>query len=169
MDREDLDHFKTIANRLGEPLDGWLKRPGEVNSHSDLDPAYCLMKAKTIAGFYRRDEAQDPDIFTTALGVIIGEYSTKVIEYATDPRTGIITEFPNGLPNVGQIREYLNSIAKRMELLAQPRRRAEPYVPPPLKPGQLTYGQFLEHAAQNKLPSRPIGAFEKGGYLGPRN
>jgi hypothetical protein len=65
-----------------------------------------------IIGCYRRDEATDPEIFASALALIFQEYEREVIEYASDPRTGVITKFPMGLPQVPQIREFLEQTVR---------------------------------------------------------
>jgi hypothetical protein len=38
----------------------------------------------------------------------LGDYPKKLVEYAADPRTGVISKFPMGLPNIGQIKTYLD-------------------------------------------------------------
>lgn len=38
--------------------------------------------------------------------------------------------------------------------------KTQPFQPPARKLGQLTYGEFLEWAAANNKPPRPIGRFE---------
>ena len=60
-----------------------------------------------ILGCYRRDEATDPDMFASALAMIFQDYPRDIVEYVTDPRTGVINKFPMGLPQVPQIRECL--------------------------------------------------------------
>jgi hypothetical protein len=75
----------------------------------------------------------------------------------------VITEFPMGLPNVGQIREFCDSIARRMEVLVRPKAVAAPYVPPPVLPGQIDSTEFARRVAAGELKSRPIGRFETAG------
>jgi hypothetical protein len=96
------------------------------------------------------------------LTAILSEYDSQVVDYVADPRTGVVTEFPMGLPNVGQIREFCDKIRHRMHEAAKPITRAiaKPYVPPPVKPGQVTYQEFTKLAAEGKTKSRPIGRFE---------
>ena len=78
-----------------------------------------------------------------------------------DPRTGVSTEFPRGLPNVGQIRDFCDVIVRRMDVLSKPKPVAAQYVPPPVLPGQITYGEFLARVATGELKHRPIGRFER--------
>ena len=49
-----------------------------------------------ILGCYRRDEATDPEIFASALALIFQDYPREIVEFVTDPRTGVITEFSVG-------------------------------------------------------------------------
>jgi hypothetical protein len=125
--------------------------------------------AKAISGSYRRDEAHDPETFAAALAIIFGDYPASIVQYAADPRTGVVSKFPMGLPNVGQIKEFCDGILARQERIAHYATLgpAKPYEPTPTKPGQITYREHLELAAQGKTKPRPIGAFEPGGYLGP--
>ena len=166
MDREDQEHFKTIANQSARPQTGLSRPLSKESLQSRLDQASCLLRAKTIFGCYRRDEAHDPEMFVAALAAILGDYPAIVVDYIADPRTGVLSEFPMGLPNVGQIRELCETITRRMETIAKPIAVAAPYVPPPMAKGKISYGEFLKLAQEKKTASRPIGAFESGGYLG---
>ena len=116
-----------------------------------------------IAGCYRRDEAQNPEMFAAALALILGEYPYAVVDYVADPRTGVITEFPMGLPNVGQIRKFCDVVYDRQERLAAPRRVAIPFVPPPVKAGQIDSSEFARRIAVGELKPRPVGRFEQAG------
>ena len=116
-----------------------------------------------IAGCYRRDEAQNPQMFAAALALVLGEYPRAVVEYVADPRTGVITEFPMGLPNIGQIQGFCDRTIKRFETMAKPRARAVPYVPPPVLPGQIDSTEFNRRVATGELKPRPIRRFEQPG------
>jgi len=161
MDTDDHDHFKTIASQSAKPPTVSSTRQGAASSQSAHDQASCLIRAKAIFGCYRRDEAHDPDTFCAALAAILGDYSRAVVDYAADPRTGVINDFPMGLPNVGQIRGFLDATARRTEVLAQPARRAIPFVPPPLKPGEINSAMFAKLVEEGKTKSRPVGYFER--------
>jgi hypothetical protein len=84
---------------------------------------WCVQQAKLIAGCYRRDEAHDPEIFAAALAVLIAEYPENIISQASDPRCGIVTEFPNGLPNIGQIKTFLDNKAESLRQQTERQRR----------------------------------------------
>lgn len=161
MDKEDREHFKTIASQPAKPQTDSLPPQNEGNSQSLLDQAFYLQKAKAIFGCYRRDEAHDPDVFVAALTAILKDYPAFVADYVADPRTGVAAEYPNGLPNVGQIRGLCDRVMQRSEVMNKPKAIPKPYVPPPVKPNQITYDEFLKLAAEGKVKSRPIGRFEK--------
>jgi hypothetical protein len=161
MDMEDRNHFKTIAGALPERYVSSGNKSTKASSHSPLAPHSCLKKAEMIAGCYRRDEAQNPEMFAAALAIILGDYPAEVVDYVADPRTGVITEFPMGLPNVGQIQSFCDRTVKRFETMAKPRAIAVPYVPPPLKPGQINAIMFNKLVAEGKTYARPVGRFEK--------
>lgn len=163
MDQEDIEHFKTIAGASPKLLTDSQRKTNKATSHSRLDQAYCLQKAKAIASCYRRDEAQNPEGFAAALSVLLSDYPKSVVDYAADPRTGVAKEFPKGLPNIGQIGELLDTLAKRIETIAKlekDNRVAKPFVPPPLKPGQINSIMFHKLVAEGKTLSRPVGPFE---------
>ena len=160
MDTEDREHFKTIGSQLAKQPIGSSKPQSAANLQSRHDQASCLVRAKAIFGCYRRDEAHDPEAFVAALAAILGGYPKAVVDYVADPRTGAVAEFPRGLPNVGQIQEFCDVILRRLEILSQPKAIAKPFVPPPVKPGQIDAAQFHKLVAEGKTFARPVGRFE---------
>jgi hypothetical protein len=121
---------------------------------------------------YRKDDAHDPQKYCAAVAAVLGDgYTRAIIEYVTDPRTGIPSR-QKFLPAVAEVREACDARAAhidRMERYSEVKTIARPHRPDPTycKPGQITYRQHLELAAQGKTKLRPIGAFEPAGYLGP--
>lgn len=152
-------NFKTI----GFPS---VKRSTDYNnqdSKSRPDLHWCLQQAKLIVGSYRRDEAHDPETFASALSLVLSDFSVELVEYAADPRTGIVKEFPMGLPNVGQVREFLEYTQQRKDRIeryaAMP--KALPRAPEAIKPKRgYSYGEFLDMANRGEVKRRPIGRFE---------
>ncbi|HEY1490979.1 MAG TPA: hypothetical protein VGF90_08060 [Verrucomicrobiae bacterium] len=96
---------------------------------------------------------------------MLADYSVAVVSYVTDPRTGVAKAFPNGLPNVGQIREFCDGVQNRLARLDRyaglPRPRSQPIQVAPRRPGLVGYKEFLEMAERGEVHSRPIGRFEK--------
>ena len=163
MDTEDRDHFKTIANLSAVRPDGSRRPPSGASSPSDLDPAYCLNRTRVLFSCYRKDEAHDADLYCAAVASVLAGYAKAVVDHITDPRTGIASEM-KWLPAVAEVRSYCNQATARMELHARVDKRvAVPFVPPPLKPGQIDSVMFAELVAEGKIKPRPIGPFEQAG------
>jgi hypothetical protein len=119
-----------------------------------------------LFGFYRKDEVHDPQQYIAGVAAIFSGYNWRVIERVTDPRTGIAPE-KTFVPSLAEIREACDRNAVLLQKMAQPVRRAMPYIPPPLKRGQIDAGEFFRRVKAGEIKPRPIGAFEPGGYLGP--
>jgi hypothetical protein len=160
MDTEDRDHFKTIASQSAAPQVGLPRPQSAGTSHSDQYPAYCLKRTQILFSCYRKDEAHDAELYCAAVASTLACYDRAVVDHVTDPRSGIASEV-KFLPAVAEIRSFCNTAAARMKLHERPERRiAVPYVPPPVLPGQITYGEFLKRVATGELKPRPIGRFE---------
>lgn len=91
--------------------------------------AYASSRASLMFGCYRRAEASDPEIYAAATAAVLSEYPQEVIDYITDPRTGIPST-SQWLPSVFEVRkackahvEHLNTI-RQVEALRERRRKA---------------------------------------------
>lgn len=74
-----------------------------LDSSSDQNHQdYALTRAKILFGCYRKNEANDPDIFTAAVAGVLADYPREVIEYVTDPRTGLARK-SKWMPSVAEI------------------------------------------------------------------
>lgn len=117
---------------------------------------------------YRKDETHNPEVYSAAVSAILSDgYSREVVDYVTDPRTGIPGK-QKFLPAVAEVREACEERAAHLERMqkyskSKPRR----YVPPLANPKPHPYGEYLDQCEKMGVNARPIGAFEKGGYLGP--
>lgn len=82
-------------------------------------------------GCFRKDEAQNPEVYCAAIAATFALYSKSVVDFVTDPRTGIPSE-SKFLPNVAEVRTVCNTQAKREADLAKPRVDLSrgPYYPP---------------------------------------
>ncbi len=70
-----------------------------------------------MLGGFRRGEANDPEIYAASVAAILSDYPEEVINFATDPRTGLQTRF-----------EYppsLKAVREECERLMLPIRRDE--------------------------------------------
>lgn len=158
MDTEDHDHFKTIAAaQVGLPLDSPTRQEPD-NSNLPRAPAFCLERAKLLFGSYRKDEVADPEIYCAAIALILSEYPKNIIDYVTDPRTGIASEPESrfGVPNGGTVRAACERAVASAARMAQPRfvRTPHVYVPPVKTPPGTSYFEMFEKHG------RPIGRFE---------
>lgn len=65
-----------------------------------------------LFGCYRKAEANDPEVLTAAIAAILSEYPADVVEFVTDPRTGLPST-SKWLPSVFEVRE---ACEKRLEM-----------------------------------------------------
>lgn len=169
MDSEDRDHFRTIASQSAPLLDDLQKPPSEGSSRSDLDPAYCLTRTKLLFSSYRKDEAHDPEIYCAAIAATLGDFPRQVVEYVTDPRTGVQSEI-KWLPNIAEVRAACVAQAERLKVRSGPKivfTRTEP----PRRPlGDLFVGVDRPRYAEmsERLAKEPeLGRRERGGIWIP--
>lgn len=66
---------------------------------------------------YRRDEAHSPEIYGAAVAAILGDYPRDVVDYITDPRTGLPSK-QKFLPNVAEVREACDARAAAVERIS---------------------------------------------------
>lgn len=154
MDSEDRDHFKTIASPSVVRRNGSQSSQSAASSVSAPDQAYCLRMTRVLFSCYRKDEAHDPEVYCAAVAATLADFPRAVVDYVTDPRTGIPSE-SKFLPNVAEVRAACVREAERRRVLAQPkvilRRNSEPLVK--REPGTSYFEMFEKHG-------RPIGRFE---------
>jgi len=144
------DTFKMIASPPVQPLDGSQGWQSGDNSHSGLDPAYCLRKAARVFGCYPRDAANDAEIYSAAIAAVFESYSRGVVDRAADPRTGIASQY-KFLPAVSEVREFCDREAQRERRMAQEpiRRCVAPYKKP-------ACADFLADVREARSPHRSI-------------
>ena len=117
-----------------------------------LHEAYCADRAKLLSGSYRRDDANNPEIYVTAITLILSEFPRATVEFATDPRTGIQSteQFRAFPPNSGEVKAFCEEDIKRAHRMAQPVStfRKREYSPPPSFPGARANLHVLAEAPQ---------------------
>lgn len=109
MDSENRDHFRTLAVSYKQRTGSSTER-NAANSHSDRDPVYLLKRARMLFACYRKDEAADPEVYCAAVAAVLGDYPRDVIDYVTDPRTGLPSK-QKFLPNIAEISSALSARA----------------------------------------------------------
>lgn len=75
-------------------------------------------------GCYRKQDANDPDIYVAAVASILNEYPPAVIDFVTDPRTGLPNRL-KWLPTVAEVREGCDLQLATAKNLIRLRERAE--------------------------------------------
>lgn len=71
----------------------------------DLDRAhreYARVKAAQMFGCFRTGQANDPDLYVAGIAAVLAEYPRKVIDYVTDPRTGLPRK-SSFLPSIAEV------------------------------------------------------------------
>jgi hypothetical protein len=109
-----------------------------------------------VLGCYRRDEANNPEIYSAAIAAIFEDYSRVVVERAADPRTGIASQY-KFLPAVAEVREFCDREAERERRWAKPARRYLPVSENFCRPPGADFADMAEKHV------RPIGRFEEAG------
>src|SRR6476661_7367836 len=105
MDLDDQEHFKTIAGAHQRAPADLSKKLNGATSHSGQDPDYLLSRAQLLFNCYRKDEVNEPEIYSAAIAAVLGDgYSRSIVEYVTDPRTGLPSR-QKFLPTVAEVRE----------------------------------------------------------------
>ena len=98
--------MESLAN-LSKPL-ATSRSESATLSASDLGRRYCspLVVARCVEiliGCYRKGEADNPEVYTTALAAILEGYPESVVRFVTDPRTGLPGR-SNWLPTIAEAR-----------------------------------------------------------------
>lgn len=114
---------------------------------------------------YRRDDYADPDSFVAQLGIVLNAYPDEVVDYVTDPLTGIQRrqKFPPNLQEVVEACDERKRYLEKQQELDAWKARLEESKRFQLEHGRqertlpgMTYGEFLERFPDQ----RPIGRFE---------
>jgi hypothetical protein len=154
-----MDEWKTPSLPLQSPDAGAKQASSQT---SVLNRAYCRNRAELMLSCYRKNEVNDPEIYVTSVITILADgYTKSVVDYVTDPRTGLPSE-QTFLPSIYEIRQACNARAQTEYHLAKPsyKSKSQPYQAQPRQRGQFSYAEFLIWAAENNKSDRPVGAFE---------
>lgn len=93
-------------------------------------------RIRMIFSAYRRDDFVDPEGFLIQLGMVLERYDDAVIEYVSDPRTGIqrTAKFP---PSIAEVVAACDSHAEHLATLERLRSIPNPHqarLPAPARP-----------------------------------
>ena len=111
---------------------------------------------------YRKSDYHDPKAFMTQAAMNLARFTSEVVEYVTNPTTGIQTrcKWP---PSLAELVEACNAEnAYRVKVAAYAELRAIPRLPPPKFSIADSYDEMF------KKYGRPNGPFERDGKWGKR-
>jgi hypothetical protein len=149
------DTFKTIASPPVQPQDDLRNWQNGASKSGGLDQAFCLRRAQTLFACYRRDEANDPEIYTAAIAAVFSDYPRAVVERAADPRTGVASEY-KFLPAVAEVKEFCDREQARLHRMQQ-----EPVRRTPIWPWNWVAPPGSKYQEMAEKHGRPIGRFEQ--------
>jgi hypothetical protein len=96
------DHqFKKLNLSVTSPED--MQRRELALENAQLLRVHASTRASLMFGCYRKAEASDPEIYAAATASVLSEYPPEVIDYITDPRTGLPSK-SQWLPSVFEVR-----------------------------------------------------------------
>jgi hypothetical protein len=94
-----MDHLKISPQSLVGS-----NRKELVSAQSPTSQALAIQRTALLFGCYRKGDANDPEIYTAAIAATLADYPAEVVEYVTDPRTGLPSKL-KWLPTVAEVRE----------------------------------------------------------------
>lgn len=159
-----MDHF--TFDHLDNKPSGTIASPKPSKT---LNASWVLARVKLLMASYRLDDYQNPEGFLATVATILAEYPQEIVEYVTDPRTGLQRrlKFP---PSPAEVVEACAAeIGWRAKIAANSGLSVAPRLPPPMAsgvvgdggPGTVYTAKAFEEAT--KKHGRPTGPFERPG------
>lgn len=105
---EDDNPWRPVARATPQSPEQ-LTRSSAVSQVRNLAAA---MAAKVLLGCYRSGEANDPEVYITAVVATLAQYPEHVIRAVCDPRTGLPSR-SKWLPTVSEVREECDVLCER--------------------------------------------------------
>lgn len=108
MHHENL-RCRTLQETLSKTLEGSTPTREGLKSLASAQRGRCSPEIATQAtrrllGCYRRGDAEDPEVFTAAVALVLSEYPPEVVYRVTDPRSGIPAT-SKWLPTIQEVHE----------------------------------------------------------------
>ncbi len=119
---DEQDEFKKLNLSLQSPDD--LRKLGSRLESAQQRQAYATSRAGLMFGCYRRAEASDPEIYAAATAAVLSEYPQDVIDFITDPRTGLPST-SQWLPSVYEVRKACEERADHLAKIELVRKKRE--------------------------------------------
>lgn len=101
MDEDDPHQKMTPAASKGRSIDSSKRSTDQMK--------LAIYHAKLILGSYRADDANDPEIYVTAIAHLLSRYPSDIGAQLTDPQHGIAGQC-KWLPAVSEVREEADKI-----------------------------------------------------------
>jgi hypothetical protein len=157
-----MDHFGNIPD-LPEVS------PPSPRPLPKCDPEYALARVDLLMGSYRKSDYHNVQTFIATLTEILAQYPPEIVEYVTDPKTGLQRrlKFP---PTPAEVVEACAAeIAWRTKIARNSSLSPAPRLPPPLTsgvignggPGTIYTAKAFDLAVAKH--GRPTGVFERPG------
>jgi len=102
------DDMKKLSLSVTSPED--MQRRALALEQDQKHRAYAASRAGLMFGCYRKAEASAPEIYAAATAAVLSEYPQEIIDYITDPRTGLPSN-SQWLPSVFEVRKACNEHA----------------------------------------------------------
>ena len=83
-------------------------KPTQEYRSAQGQQGFASLRAGMMFGCYRKQDANDPEIYVAAVTAILSEYPDSVIETVTDPRTGLPSKI-KWLPTVAEVKAECES------------------------------------------------------------
>ena len=84
----------------------------DYSKTSEERTALASWHARLILGSYRADQANDPEIYVTAIAHLLLQYPAEIGALLTDPKDGIAGNY-KWLPTVSEVKEEADRIMKK--------------------------------------------------------
>jgi hypothetical protein len=68
-----------------------------------MTPVEALQAARQLLGCFRQGDANDPEMYGTAIASILSLYTPEVVQFVCDPRTGLPGRM-NWMPSVAEVK-----------------------------------------------------------------
>jgi hypothetical protein len=133
-------------------------RPSQQSARSGND-GWLEDRIELLLSAYRKDDYSDARKFVVQLGMILERYPPEVVEYVTDPMTGIQRRqtFP---PSIAEVVSACEAEVIHREKISRYRS-----MPPPVSLPRAQFSATDSYEAMFAKHGRPHGVFEDGRQL----
>ena len=128
---DDNDNWKPLSVAASKTLS-----PDSRKQKSEFEKAQVMRAARSLLGCYRTGDANDPEVYISAIVRVFSVYSIDVIHAVADPLTGLPSRV-KWLPTVVEVREaceeaqhrarWLNEFNEGMKAQIEERRRVDEF------------------------------------------